>query len=134
MKQRENWATSPKPPPRVAPAPTSGGSPTASPVYPWPFRPHKVVPPSAEPSASPPAVVALDKGGGIPFINSNPAVPLPTGEVDSATLCPVPTSGHERLLQVLDVLPLLFLLFFKRNAKRVIDSFIPFPNISSKNI
>lgn len=35
-----------------------------------------------------------DKGGGIPFINSNPAVPLPTGEVDSATIRPFPTSAH----------------------------------------
>ncbi|KAK9943892.1 hypothetical protein M0R45_009482 [Rubus argutus] len=36
-----------------------------------------------------------NKGGGMPFINSNPAVPLPTGEVDSATIRPIPTSGHQ---------------------------------------
>lgn len=32
--------------------------------------------------------------GSIPFINSNPAVPLPTGEVDSATFQPLPTSAN----------------------------------------
>jgi hypothetical protein len=35
-----------------------------------------------------------DKSDGMPFINSNPAVPLPTGEVDSATIRPLPTSGQ----------------------------------------
>lgn len=30
----------------------------------------------------------------IPFINSNPAVPLPTGEVDSATIGPLPTPAN----------------------------------------
>ncbi|XP_002265483.1 early nodulin-like protein 14 [Vitis vinifera] len=99
-KPRDNWATSPALPPRAAPAPTSGGTPTSSPVYPWPFRPHEAAPSSAEPSASPPATVMPDKGAGIPFINSNPAVPLPTGEVDSATIRPVPTSGHGGLVQV----------------------------------
>uniref|UniRef100_A0A2P2QB72 Uncharacterized protein n=1 Tax=Rhizophora mucronata TaxID=61149 RepID=A0A2P2QB72_RHIMU len=32
----------------------------------------------------------------MPFINSNPAVPLPTGETDSATVRPLPTSGQHQ--------------------------------------
>ncbi|XWS23552.1 hypothetical protein CRYUN_Cryun28dG0024800 [Craigia yunnanensis] len=83
-------------PPVAAPAPTSGGSVvSSSPAYPWPFRPRQAVSPA--PSASSPVTVPSlvpDKGGGIPFINSNPAVPLPTGEVDSATIRPLPTSDH----------------------------------------
>ncbi|EOY16741.1 hypothetical protein QUC31_001184 [Theobroma cacao] len=91
-------ATTPSPelPPVAAPAPTSGGSVvSSSPAYPWPFRPRQAVSPA--PSASSPVTVPTlvpDKGGGIPFINSNPAVPLPTGEVDSATIRPLPTSAH----------------------------------------
>ncbi|XP_022765859.1 uncharacterized protein LOC111310680 [Durio zibethinus] len=83
-------------PPAEAPAPTSGGSVvSSSPEYLWPFRPRQAVSPA--PSASSPVTVPAlvpDKGGGIPFINSNPAVPLPTGEVDSATIVPLPTSDH----------------------------------------
>ncbi|KAJ7974045.1 early nodulin-like protein 1 [Quillaja saponaria] len=81
-----------------APAPSSGGAASSSPVFPWPYRPHQADSPSPAPGgASSPATLPLlpDKGGGIPFINSNPAVPLPTGEVDSATIRPLPTSGHE---------------------------------------
>ncbi|KAI4348097.1 hypothetical protein L6164_008858 [Bauhinia variegata] len=83
--------------PMVAPVPSSGGEFTSSPAFPWPFRPHQVASPSPAPDASSPSTVPLvpGKGGGMPFINSNPAVPLPTGEVDSATIRPVPTSGHE---------------------------------------
>uniref|UniRef100_A0A803NE32 Phytocyanin domain-containing protein n=1 Tax=Chenopodium quinoa TaxID=63459 RepID=A0A803NE32_CHEQI len=44
---------------------------------------------SPVPAASPAAM------GSIPFINSNPAVPLPTGEVDSATIRPFPTSANQ---------------------------------------
>ncbi|MBA0710737.1 hypothetical protein Golax_010005 [Gossypium laxum] len=89
---------SPELPPAAAPAPTSGGTvvSSSSPTCPWPFRPRQAVSPS--PSASSPVAVPTlvpDKGGeGIPFINSNPAVPLPTGEVDSATIRPLPTSDH----------------------------------------
>ncbi|XVF39073.1 hypothetical protein PTKIN_Ptkin01aG0006400 [Pterospermum kingtungense] len=92
---------SPELPPTVAPAPTSGGPfVSSSPAYPWPFRPRPAVSPA--PSASSPVTVpglVPDKeggggGGGIPFINSNPAVPLPTGEVDSATIRPLPASDH----------------------------------------
>ena len=103
-KPPENWATSPAPPPRAVPPPTPGGTATSSPVYQWPFRPHEAAPPSEEPSASPSETMVPEKSGGIPFINSNPAVPLPTGEVDSATIRPVPTiSGHGGLLQALDI-------------------------------
>ncbi|KAK8624040.1 hypothetical protein V6N13_065398 [Hibiscus sabdariffa] len=96
----ENEATvSPELPPAGAPAPTSGGTvvSSSSPGYPWPFQPRQAVSPS--PSAGSPASVPTivpDKGGdqGIPFINSNPAVPLPTDEVDSTTIRPLPTSDH----------------------------------------
>ncbi|KAF3445504.1 hypothetical protein FNV43_RR10680 [Rhamnella rubrinervis] len=86
---------SPQLPPTAAPAPISGGIVSSSPAYIWPFHPRQAASPSPGPSSSG-AVPSLvpDKGGGIPFINSNPAVPLPTGEVDSATIRPLPTSGH----------------------------------------
>ncbi|KAL5843738.1 hypothetical protein ACOSQ4_009696 [Xanthoceras sorbifolium] len=85
------------PPPTAAPAPFSGGVVSSSPSYPWPFRPRQDGSPGPAPSASSPVAVPTlvpDKGGGIPFINSNPAVPLPTGEVDSATIRPFPASSH----------------------------------------
>ncbi|XAR62484.1 hypothetical protein NMG60_11017252 [Bertholletia excelsa] len=37
-------------------------------------------------------------GNGLPFINSNPVVPLPSSEADSATILPVPTSGNGGLV------------------------------------
>ncbi|KAK8567075.1 hypothetical protein V6N13_110153 [Hibiscus sabdariffa] len=82
----------PELPPAGAPAPTSGGIvvSSSSPGYPWPFQPRQAV--------SPAPIIVPDKGGdqgqGIPFINSNPAVPLPTDEVDSTTIRPLPTSDH----------------------------------------
>lgn len=78
--------------PAPAPEPSSGGVISSSPVYMWPFRPRQS---AASPSPGPSSVPSIvpDKGG-IPFINSNPAVPLPTGEVDSATIRPLPTSAH----------------------------------------
>ncbi|XP_040995859.1 uclacyanin-3 [Juglans microcarpa x Juglans regia] len=90
----------PEVPPLSAPAPSSGGvvsSSPLSPTFPWPFQPHQAATPTPAPTASSPLNVPStvpDKGGGMPFINSNPAVPLPTGEVDSATIRPLPTSGH----------------------------------------
>lgn len=84
--------------PVAAPQPSSetgsgGGVVSSSPTYPWPFQPHQAsLSPSPEPSVG---SLIPNKGGGMPFINSNPAVPLPTGEVDSATIRPVPTSGHQ---------------------------------------
>ncbi|KAK0576189.1 hypothetical protein LWI29_013496 [Acer saccharum] len=93
-------------PPMAAPGPNSGGVVSSSPSYPWPFRPHQdgsSPGPAPAPSASSPVTMPTlvpDKGGGIPFINSNPAVPLPTGEVDSATIRPFPTSAHPRQVVV----------------------------------
>ncbi|XP_057795417.1 early nodulin-like protein 14 [Salvia miltiorrhiza] len=80
------------------PPPTSGGYVASSPAFPWPFQPRDGAPP---PSAAP-GPVAPEREG-IPFINSNPAVPLPTGEVDSATIRPLPTSAHQQSKQVLGV-------------------------------
>ncbi|CAA2964165.1 early nodulin-20-like [Olea europaea var. sylvestris] len=85
------------PPPTAAPPLSSGGIVASSPAFPWPFQPRE----SASPSPAP-STVDLPGGAtsptapykeGIPFINSNPAVPLPTGEVDSATIRPLPTNG-----------------------------------------
>ncbi|KAG2665595.1 hypothetical protein I3760_15G014600 [Carya illinoinensis] len=87
----------PETPPSSAPAPSSGGVVSSSPTFPWPYQPHQAATPTPAPTASSPLNVPStvpDKGGGMPFINSNPAVPLPTGEVDSATIRPLPTSGH----------------------------------------
>ena len=80
-------------------------SPAVSPAtggrFPWPFRPRQADSPGPAPAGSLTATFPLvtTKGGGgngVPFINSNPAVPLPTGEVDSATIRPLPTSGQHR--------------------------------------
>ncbi|KAK4601707.1 hypothetical protein RGQ29_011017 [Quercus rubra] len=79
--------------PSPAPAPSSGGVVSSSPAFSLPFHPRQADSPSPAPSGSSSSIVP-DKGGGIPFINSNPAVPLPTGEVDSATIRPLPTSAH----------------------------------------
>ncbi|KAI3464669.1 hypothetical protein Pfo_021332 [Paulownia fortunei] len=97
-----NQASSPElPPPIAAPPPSSGGIAASSPAFPWPFQPRESASPSPAPGLSLTATspVAPDKEG-IPFINSNPAVPLPTGEVDSATIRPFPTSGHQHSKEV----------------------------------
>ncbi|KAL3513892.1 hypothetical protein ACH5RR_026609 [Cinchona calisaya] len=95
----ENQASSPPDlPPMAAPPRSSGGVVSSSPAFPWPFRPRETTSPSPAPSEMFPATSPMvpDKSG-IPFINSNPAVPLPTGEVDSATIRPFPLSGsHEK--------------------------------------
>ncbi|XP_009803829.1 early nodulin-like protein 3 [Nicotiana sylvestris] len=85
----------PEQPPAGAPPVISGGVVSSSPAYPWPFQPRETTSPSPAPSALFPANGPMlpEKGGDIPFINSNPAVPLPTGEVDSATIRPLTTSG-----------------------------------------
>jgi len=70
----------PELPPVAAPAPSSGGVVSSSPAFPWPFHPHLAASPSPAPTASSPVTVPSlvpDTGGGMPFINSNPAVPLP---------------------------------------------------------
>ncbi|KAK9270417.1 hypothetical protein L1049_025996 [Liquidambar formosana] len=108
-------STSPALSPMAAPAPISGGVVSSTPAYRWPLGSSS---PSPAPSANSPATISgivPDKGGGIPFINSNPAVPLPTGEVDSATIRPLPTSGQLRQ-QVVGLLaavqmPLYFVVF-----------------------
>lgn len=87
---------------------------SSSPSYPWPFRPHeKAFSPTPAPmiAATSPGTVP-DKGSGIPFINSNPAVPLPTGEVDSATIRPLPTSGHVNQVEVGVLASQLLVLLF----------------------
>ncbi|XP_022772363.1 early nodulin-like protein 1 [Durio zibethinus] len=113
MLPSENATTpSPEIPPAAAPAPTSGGSVvSSSPAYLWPLRPRQAVSPA--PSASSPVTIPTlvpDKGGGFPFINSNPAVPLPTGEVDSATFRPLPISDNGRQA-VMGFLPATMALF-----------------------
>ncbi|KAI3460474.1 hypothetical protein Pfo_017137 [Paulownia fortunei] len=98
----QDHATSPELSPQVAaPPPFSGGVVASSPTFPWPFQPREIASPSPAPSLSLPATspMAPDRDG-IPFINSNPAVPLPTGEVDSATIRPLPASGHQHSKQV----------------------------------
>ncbi|KAL9395984.1 hypothetical protein Peur_010237 [Populus x canadensis] len=109
----------PPPPPPPAQLPPTASPPvpaqipgdivSSSPAYQWPSRPRDetAFSPAPEPggsaASSPMATVPTlmpDKGGGIPFINSNPAVPLPTGEIDSATIRPLPTSGHHKLVAV----------------------------------
>ncbi|XP_054788048.1 uncharacterized protein LOC129293932 [Prosopis cineraria] len=76
-----------------APAPSSGADGSPSSTFPWPFQPASPVPSTT------------GKGGsGMPFINSNPAVPLPTGEVDSATIRPTPTSADQRPVMI-EILP-----------------------------
>ncbi|RAL46972.1 hypothetical protein DM860_017013 [Cuscuta australis] len=90
----------PSPPGRPAPSP--GGSPPflagvgIAPSSPW-ARGKAGSPASAPVGAAKndgPVMVPEEGGGQTPFIKSNPAVPLPTGEVDSATICTLPTSGH----------------------------------------
>ncbi|KAL2894256.1 Early nodulin-like protein 1, partial [Bienertia sinuspersici] len=98
--------TTPQPQPQPhSPAPamqppetpgSSGGVVSSSPAYPWPNQPREK---EESGSASPgPTYTSVGispampmPSTSIPFINSNPAVPLPTGEVDSATIRPLPT-------------------------------------------
>ncbi|CAN6452605.1 unnamed protein product [Victoria cruziana] len=49
--------------------------------------------PSLSPMPTPPVLPDFSKG--IPFISSNPALPLPKGETDAATIRPLPTSSVE---------------------------------------
>uniref|UniRef100_A0A7C9A4U3 Phytocyanin domain-containing protein n=1 Tax=Opuntia streptacantha TaxID=393608 RepID=A0A7C9A4U3_OPUST len=84
-------------PPEASRPATSGGVVSSSPAFPWPFQPREKAgsgaptpdPITADGGISPaPAILPVmpEKRGSIPFISSNPAVPLPTGEVDSATI------------------------------------------------
>ncbi|KAH1151744.1 hypothetical protein GYH30_045305 [Glycine max] len=85
----------------MPPAPFSGEV-SPSPLYPWHYNnPLHAASPGPSPSASVTAPMVPYKSSSMPFISSNPAVPLPTDEVDSASsIHPLPTSsGHE--LQVM---------------------------------
>ncbi|KAJ9166813.1 hypothetical protein P3X46_021510 [Hevea brasiliensis] len=88
-----------------APPPAAEFPPTAPPIPP-PISNGVLPSPAPEPSSgasgSPLTVptVVPDKSGGVPFIYSNPAVPLPTGEVDSATIRPLSASGHHQQVAV----------------------------------
>ncbi|TKY46069.1 hypothetical protein E2542_SST28104 [Spatholobus suberectus] len=82
-------------PPELAPF---SGEVSPSPLFPSHFHPLQAGSPGPSPSAGSPVTAPLVpfKSGSMPFISSNPAVPLPTDEVDSATIRPLPTScGHE---------------------------------------
>ncbi|KAJ4966365.1 hypothetical protein NE237_018214 [Protea cynaroides] len=95
----DKWALSPELSPEASPSPISGGIVPSTPAFRWPFRrrKHQASSPSPAPSAIPPhkiPSIVPDTGGGIPFINSNPAMPLPTGQAASASIHPLPTSAH----------------------------------------
>lgn len=81
-------AMSPESSPLAAPAPTPGRVVSTSPDYTWPFH-YKQMSSPGSPLAS------AEASDGMPFINSNPTVPLPTGEADSVTIRPLPISGHQ---------------------------------------
>ncbi|CAN6880504.1 unnamed protein product [Brassica oleracea var. botrytis] len=91
-------ASSPSQPPTpaIAPGPVSeGGDVSSSPSYPWPLGPREGSALSPGPSPSEITSVTVPGKDGVPFINSNPAVPLPTGEVDStSSINPLPTSTN----------------------------------------
>ncbi|KAL2334931.1 hypothetical protein Fmac_016144 [Flemingia macrophylla] len=55
-----------------------------------PFHPLQA---AGSPSPSATTPLAPYKSGSLPFISSNPAVPLPTDEVNSAAIRPLPTSS-----------------------------------------
>ncbi|KAK9134449.1 hypothetical protein Syun_013779 [Stephania yunnanensis] len=102
---------SPEMAPVTAPSPTQGGViVSSSPVHHQPF--HGSPNNSNSPGTIPPVVP--DAGGGIPFINSNPAVPLPTGETDAATIRPLPISGHGgKVVGLLPVqIPVCYMVWF----------------------
>ncbi|KAJ4916304.1 Cupredoxin superfamily protein [Raphanus sativus] len=83
------------PTPAIAPVPVSeGGVVSSSPSYPWPLGPREGSVLSPGPSPSEITSVTVPGKDGVPFINSNPAVPLPTGEVDSTSINPLPTSTN----------------------------------------
>ncbi|GAB4845150.1 hypothetical protein Ancab_038554 [Ancistrocladus abbreviatus] len=106
------------PPVMAAPPPISGGIVSSSPAYPWPFQPREksgwsptLGPTGSSSSASAASPAPEDKGGSsIPFINSNPAVPLPSGEVDSATILPLPTTASHAPSQELQLVGLVVVL------------------------
>ncbi|XP_051124311.1 uclacyanin-3-like isoform X2 [Andrographis paniculata] len=86
------------PPPGTHPA--SGAIAISSPAQP---SSREGPPPSPAPALSiTTAISPMGPPYNIPIITSNPAVPLPTGEVDTATIRPLPTSGHCHSQQVVE--------------------------------
>ncbi|CAN8312769.1 unnamed protein product [Cochlearia groenlandica] len=106
------------PTPAIAPGPVSeGGVVSSSPSsFPWPLGPREGSIFSPGPSPSEITSVTVPGKDGVPFINSNPAVPLPTGEVDSTSINPLPTStnsAHKVMMETVTVkLCLCFLAIF----------------------
>ncbi|KAL1219775.1 hypothetical protein V5N11_028764 [Cardamine amara subsp. amara] len=97
-------------PPAIAPGPVSeGGVISSSPSYPWPLGPREGSAFSPGPSPSEITSVTVPGKDGVPFINSNPAVPLPTGEVDSTSINPLPTStnsAHQVMMMMTETVKL----------------------------
>ncbi|KAG2384567.1 uncharacterized protein HKW66_Vig0116580 [Vigna angularis] len=83
--------------PQASALPPFSGEVSPSPFFPWHFNTLQEGSPGPSPSSSV-ATAPLEpyQSGSVPFISSNPAVPLPTDEVDSATLHPLPTSSSHR--------------------------------------
>ncbi|CAN6438823.1 unnamed protein product [Victoria cruziana] len=89
---RDGFCSSPSPAPTPLPAvpdSVAGVPPSLVPTLP-------VVPDSA---GGVPSLVPMPSGAqdsyGVPFVTSNPALPLPEGETDSSTIRPLPTSAVE---------------------------------------
>ncbi|XP_020112095.1 uncharacterized protein LOC109726722 [Ananas comosus] len=78
-------SSSSSPPPLAAPPPTAGGDLPALPSD------HPASAAAAPNSVAVAGAAAPEGGGGVPFIGSNPAVPIPTGVTDSATILPLPS-------------------------------------------
>ncbi|KAJ3700426.1 hypothetical protein LUZ61_004131 [Rhynchospora tenuis] len=88
-------------PPIGAPAPTSGGDLPRLPservraLSPVGYSSDPLQPASGPaPSESP----SSESGSAIPFISSSPAVPIPTGITDTASILPLPSPGANALV------------------------------------
>ena len=94
------------PSPAPAPEPGSdGGDEDGTPRLPSERRSPRGAPSSGERSA---AAQAPAGAASADFISSSPAVPLPTGVTDSATVLPMPTPGHQRRVADCSPFSLLF--------------------------
>jgi hypothetical protein len=58
-----------------------------------------------------------EAGGAVPFISSNPAVPLPTGVTDTATILPLPSAGANHALVYAPFSFSLLFYFFVMNLR-----------------
>ncbi|XP_039772848.1 skin secretory protein xP2-like isoform X2 [Panicum virgatum] len=90
------------PSPSAAPAPapvpgSDGGDEDGTPRLPSERRSPRGAPSSGERSAAAQAPAGAASAN---FISSSPAVPLPAGVTDSATVLPMPTPGHQRRVDV----------------------------------